>query len=69
MLANTKQETYVSNGRISVLAMGKKIFFFISAFRPVLWPQQPPIKKVQRAISLGVDWPKREANHSPPYID
>lgn len=42
MLANTKQETYVSNGRISVLAMGKKnIFLYISVQTSAVAPTAP----------------------------
>jgi hypothetical protein len=30
-------------------------------------PPQPPIQWVPGALSLGVKWPGREADHSPPY--
>jgi len=38
-----------------------KIFLY-----SVLGPTQPPIQWVSRALSLGVKWPGREADHSPP---
>jgi hypothetical protein len=31
-----------------------------------LGPTQPPIQWVPGALSLGVKWPGREADHSPP---
>jgi hypothetical protein len=34
--------------------------------RPAMWPTQPPIQYVSGALSLGVKWPGREADHSPP---
>jgi hypothetical protein len=33
---------------------------------PVLGPTQPPIQWVPGALSAGVKWPGREADHSPP---
>jgi hypothetical protein len=34
--------------------------------RPALGPTQSPIKWVPGVPSLGVKWPEREADHSPP---
>jgi hypothetical protein len=45
---------------------GLEIFRFTTASRPALWPTQPPIQWVPGAISLGVKWPVREADRSPP---
>jgi hypothetical protein len=36
-------------------------------FTSVLGPTQPPIQWVPGALSLGVKWPGREADHSLPY--
>jgi hypothetical protein len=43
-----------------------RIFIFTTASRPALGPTQPPIQWVPGALSLGVKWPGREADHSPP---
>jgi hypothetical protein len=32
--------------------------------RPALGPTPPPIQRVRGALSLGVKWPGREADHS-----
>jgi hypothetical protein len=40
------------------------IFIFITASRTALGLTQPPIQWVPRALSLGVKWPEREADHS-----
>jgi hypothetical protein len=45
---------------------GLGIFLFTTASRPALGPTQHHIQWVQGAPSLGVKWPGREANHSPP---
>jgi hypothetical protein len=42
------------------------IFLFTTVSRPALGPAQPPIQWVPGAPSLGVKWPGREADHSPP---
>jgi hypothetical protein len=39
---------------------------FTPASRPALGPTQPPIQWAPGALSLGVKWPGREADHSPP---
>jgi hypothetical protein len=41
-------------------------FLFTSASRLAMGPTQPPIQWVPGAFSLGVKWPRHEANHSPP---
>jgi hypothetical protein len=43
-----------------------RIFLFITVSRPALGPTQSPIQWVPEALSLGVKWPGREADHSPP---
>jgi hypothetical protein len=45
---------------------GLGIFLFTTASRTALGPTQPPIQWVPGALSLGVKWPGREADHSPP---
>jgi hypothetical protein len=45
---------------------GNSFFFFSTASRPILGPTQPPIQRVQGALSLGVKRLGREADHSPP---
>jgi len=37
-----------------------------TASRPILRPTQPPIQWVPEALSLGIKWPGREADHSTP---
>jgi hypothetical protein len=46
---------------------GLGIFLFTTASRTSLGPTQPPIQWVPGALFLGVKWPGREDNHSPPY--
>jgi hypothetical protein len=43
-----------------------KNFLFCTSFILVLGPTQPAIKWVPEALSLGVKWPGREADHSSP---
>jgi hypothetical protein len=45
---------------------GLGIYLFTTASRTALRPTQPPIQWVPGAISLGVKWPGREADHTPP---
>jgi hypothetical protein len=45
---------------------GLGIFLFTTTSRTALGPIQPPIQWVAGALSLGVKWPGREADHSPP---
>jgi hypothetical protein len=42
------------------------IFLSTTASRTALGPIQPPIQRVPGTLSLGVKWPGREADHSPP---
>jgi hypothetical protein len=46
--------------------VGLGIFLFTTASRTALEPTQPPIQWIPRALSLGVERPGREADHSPP---
>jgi hypothetical protein len=41
-------------------------FLLTTTFRPSLGPTQPPIQWIQGVLPLGVKWPGREADHSPP---
>jgi hypothetical protein len=45
---------------------GLGIFLFTTASRTALGPTQPPIQWVSGALSLGIKWPGRETDHSPP---
>jgi hypothetical protein len=45
---------------------GWKFFSLTLASRPALGPTQPPMQWVPGALSLGVKWPGRETDHSPP---
>jgi hypothetical protein len=45
---------------------GLGIFLFDCVSRPALGPTLPPIQWVPWALSLGVKWLRREADHSPP---
>jgi hypothetical protein len=45
---------------------GLRIFLFTTASSPALGPIQAPIQWVPGALSLGIKWPGRETDHSPP---
>jgi hypothetical protein len=45
---------------------GLGIILFTTASRTALWSTQPLIQWVPGTLSLGVRWPGREADHSPP---
>jgi hypothetical protein len=44
---------------------GLGIFLFVTASIPALGPTKPPIRWVPGSLSLGVQWPGREADHAP----
>jgi hypothetical protein len=54
-----------SGGRSSSPGRVKNCLFSTSS-RLALGPTQPPIQWVPGALSSGVKWPGREADHSPP---
>jgi hypothetical protein len=60
------------NQRLAYLVLGLDsrrglgIFLFTIASGMALGPTQPPIQWVAGALSLGLKWPGREADHSPP---
>jgi hypothetical protein len=56
---------YELNGRGSIPGLGK-IFLFSTGFRPAIGPTQTHSQWVREAISLGIKWPGREADHLPP---
>jgi hypothetical protein len=41
-------------------------FHFSMLSSPALVPKNPPVNWVLGALSPGVKWPRREADHSPP---
>jgi hypothetical protein len=43
-----------------------EIYLFTTETGPNLQPTQPPIQWVPGTLSLGIKWPGREADHSPP---
>jgi hypothetical protein len=45
---------------------GLRIFLFPTVSRPALGSSRPPVQWVPETISLGVKWPGREADQSPP---
>jgi hypothetical protein len=51
--------------RIQILTEARG-FLYSTVSRLALGPAQPPIQWVQRALSLGIQWPGREDDHSPP---
>jgi hypothetical protein len=46
--------------------VGLGIFLFDTVSRPALGPTQPLIQGVPGALTLGVKWPRCEADHAPP---
>jgi hypothetical protein len=67
---NSVVQPWAAGWTIGVLGFGSRrgleIFLFTRASRTALGPTQPPIQWVPGALSLGVKWPGREADHSPP---
>jgi hypothetical protein len=51
-------------GVVVQVPVGSRIFSTSS--RPAVGPTQPPIKWVPGALSSGIKWQGREADHSPP---
>jgi hypothetical protein len=71
--------SYLESGKLSGIVFGyglddrgfesreePEIFLFTTASRRAPWPIQPPIQWVPRALSLRVNRPERDADHSPP---
>jgi hypothetical protein len=56
---------YELDGRGSIPGRAK-FFLFSTASRPALVPTQSAVQWVTEAISLGVNRPGRDADHSPP---
>jgi hypothetical protein len=50
---------------IAILTV-RKTFPFTTASRPAVGPNQPPIQRVPDAVSLEVNWPGPQTNHSTP---
>jgi hypothetical protein len=50
----------------SLSPIREKILLLSTSSRPVLGPTQTPIQWVPGALSPGVKWPGRQADHSPP---
>jgi len=45
---------------------GLRTYLFTTASRTALGPTQPPIQWAKGALPVGIKWPRREADHSPP---
>jgi hypothetical protein len=43
-----------------------RIFLFIAASETAVGSTQPPVQWIPGALSLGMEWLGREADHSPP---
>jgi hypothetical protein len=50
----------------ALVLVGARIFYISMLSRLGLEPTQPPIKWISGALSPGVKWPRRQADHSPP---
>jgi hypothetical protein len=61
--------SYGSDDRVFESRQGLGNFPFTIAFIPALRSTQPPIQWVSEDLFLGVKWPGREADHSPPSSD
>jgi hypothetical protein len=64
-----KEQWHISTVFVSFtskIAGRVKTFHFSISCRPALGSTQPPIKWVSGALSPGVKWQGREADHSPP---
>jgi hypothetical protein len=64
------RERWARGRKIGVLGFESRqelgIFLFTTSLRTDLGPTQPPNQWVSGALFLGVKWPWREADHSPP---
>jgi hypothetical protein len=61
---SSRYSNWLQAGQLDDQGLG--IFLFDTMSRQALGPAQPPIKWVPGALSLGVKWLRREADHSPP---
>jgi hypothetical protein len=59
---------YGLDGRGSIPCSGKRFIYYVTASRPALRPNQPPIQWVLGSLSAGIKRQGREADHSSPSI-
>jgi hypothetical protein len=67
---NVSLQRWATGWTIGILGFdsrrGLGTFLFTTVFRTAVGPTQSPIQWVPGALFLGVKWPGREADHSPP---
>jgi hypothetical protein len=63
-----KNSVGITTCRGSIPGKGKR-FCLLHSSKPTLGPTQCPVQWVPGALSPGVNWPWREADHSPPSSD
>jgi hypothetical protein len=67
-LSDLGKEPGLLSGIALGYGLGRGIFLLTTASRPILGATQPHIQRIPEALSLGVKWPGREADRSPPSI-